>query len=290
MNQSVLDVIKRRFSCRIHTDKLIDEDIQLRIKEFLETHNVGPFGNQMRFALIAATEDDHQALKSLGTYGFIKGAKGFIVGALGADAKKLEDFGYIMEYAILFATDLGLGTCWLGGSFTKSNFAKKMNATEQETVPAVASIGYIAEHSKAKDWIRSKAGGAARLPAEQLFFQETFRDPVPLHQIGAYAQVLDAVRWAPSASNKQPWRIVRVGDNWHFYLQRTKGYGKDSLLGKMLRVADLQRVDMGIAMCHFELTAHELGLNGRWVLAEPDIEKLEENSEYTVSWITDLHE
>ena len=290
MDQSIIDVIKRRFLCRIHTDKLIDEDIQLRIKEFLETHNLGPFGNRMRFALIAATEDDYQALKSLCTYGFIKGAKGFIVGALGAGPKNLEDFGYIMEYAILFATDLGLGTCWLGDSFTKSNFAKKMNATEKETVPAVTSIGYIAEHSKAKDWIRSKTGGAARLPAEQLFFQEKFGNPVLLHQIGAYAQVLDAVRWAPSASNKQPWRIVKIGNNWNFYLQRTKGYGKDSLLGKMLGVADLQRVDMGIAMCHFELTAHEFGLNGRWVLAEPDIEKLEENTEYIVSWVTDLHE
>jgi hypothetical protein len=30
-------------------------------------------------------------------------------------------------------------------------------------MPAVTSIGYIAEHSKVKDWIRSKAGGGARL-------------------------------------------------------------------------------------------------------------------------------
>jgi len=39
--------------------------------------------------------------------------------------KNLEDFGYLMEEAILFATGLGLGTCWLGGSFTKSGLPKR---------------------------------------------------------------------------------------------------------------------------------------------------------------------
>ena len=74
---------------------------------------------------------------------------------------------------------------------------------------------------------------------------------------------------APSASNKQPWRVVRRGDDWHFYLQRTKGYGKGSALFAVLRLADLQRVDLGIALCHFELAARELGLAGEWVLDEP---------------------
>ena len=34
-------------------------------------------------------------------------------------------------------------------------------------------------------------------------------------------------------------------------------------------MADLQRVDMGIAMCHFELAARERGLAGRWVVEQP---------------------
>ncbi|MBI5957943.1 MAG: hypothetical protein HY866_04360 [Chloroflexi bacterium] len=49
---------------------------------------------------------------------------------------------------------------------------------------------------------------------------------------------------------------------WHFYLQRTKGYNH-SLFFRMLRLEDLQRVDMGIAMSHFELTSSELVLRGR---------------------------
>jgi hypothetical protein len=43
---------------------------------------------------------------------------------------------------------------------------------------------------------------------------------------------------------------------------------------------------MGIAMCHFELTARALGLNGRWIIKDPLIET-PENTEYTVSWIAE---
>ena len=92
------------------------------------------------------------------------------------------------------------------------------------------------------------------------------------------------VRLGPSASNKQPWRIIKDGNAWHFYLQRTRGYG-DGLTFKLLRLADLQRVDMGIAMSHFELTATELGLKGQWVIQEPEIEKPDRLTEYTVSWV-----
>jgi len=96
------------------------------------------------------------------------------------------------------------------------------------------------------------------------------------------------VRWAPSASNKQPWRLLRSGETWHFYLQRTKGYGKGSSVFSLLRLADLQRVDMGIAMCHFELAARERGLAGRWVVEQPALDTSAEGLEYTVSWITEV--
>jgi hypothetical protein len=58
-------------------------------------------------------------------------------------------------------------------------------------------------------------------------------------------------------------------------------------LFSLLGLADLQRVDMGIAMCHFELVAREFGLKGGWVLEEPELQKTEQNTEYVVSWRID---
>jgi hypothetical protein len=117
-----------------------------------------------------------------------------------------------------------------------------------------------------------------------LFFQGRFGVPLTREAAAAYAVPLDMVQLAPSASNKQPWRIVQDGDAWHFFLQRTSGYG-EGRFARFMRMADMQRIDMGIAMSHFELTASELGLSGAWTRVEPGLEKPDERTEYTVSWV-----
>ena len=154
MQKPVTEVIRQRFSCRTYLDEPIDDQRQRRLAEFLATNSVGPLGTRARFALIAATPGDHEALRGLGTCGFIKGATGFIIGAAEESPKDLEDFGYLMEYAILFATDLGLGTCWLGGTFSRSRFAEKIKLRREETAPAVTAIGIIAQGPQTRDWIR----------------------------------------------------------------------------------------------------------------------------------------
>jgi hypothetical protein len=196
-----------------------------------------------------------------------------------------EDFGFLLEQVILYATDLGLGTCWLGGTFTKSSFARKINTRSDELVPAVCAVGYIAEKPRRiETWLKSRRGTKTRKPWSQLFFDHQFGNPLPNHNSAAYQQALEMVRLGPSASNRQPWRVINDGNRWHFYLQRTPGY-RDNLLTRWTTVADLQRMDMGIAMCHFELAATEIGLAGGWQIQDPKIELPDEFTEYIVSWI-----
>ncbi len=85
------------------------------------------------------------------------------------------------------------------------------------------------------------------------------------------------LRLAPSASNKQPWRVLRddSSGDFHFYLSRALGY-------TLLRGISLQDIDMGIAMCHFELTARELGITGKWMV--DDNAPKSESLDYIVSW------
>jgi len=278
-------VIKQRTSIRTYAKRPIESSKEALLKEFIASHQTWPFQTNMRFQLMTAHPDDVDALKGLGTYGVIRNPSGFIVGAMEPGRKNLEDFGYIMEHIILFATDLGLGTCWLGGSFRQSNFAKAIAASEHESLPAVTSIGNIAEKPSLRDtFFRFVVKPHTRLPWEQLFCSENFTKPLSQAMAGAYAVPLEMVRLAPSASNKQPWRIVKAPNHnsFHFYLQRTKGYNRSQ--SKFFKLADLQRTDMGIAMCHFELSAHELGLQGKWEITDPGITSLPELTEYTVSW------
>jgi len=284
LKSSIDDLVKRRYSCRTYVERPIEATDRETLSEFLASLGTGPLGSHTRFSLVAATETDRESLKGLGTYGFVKGAAGFIVGAVEPGPTDMEDYGYGLEQAVLAATDIGLGTCWLGGTFTKSSFARKIHATRSEVVPAVVAVGYPAEGSKG-GWVRGRAGSDRRLPHEQLFWEERPGEPLDLSRAAGYSEVLEAVRWAPSASNKQPWRVVRSGDDWRFYLQRKKGYGKGSALSSLLRLADLQRVDMGIAMCHFELVAREHGLTGLWVVERPPPHTVATGLEYTVSWM-----
>jgi nitroreductase len=125
--QSITEIIRQRYSVRRYQDTPIAADTQAELQARLEAIRTGPHGTPVRFKLAAAAPGDSQSLRGLGTYGLIKNPKGFIVGAVRADEHALEDFGAAMEQAILEATALGLGTCWLGGNFTQSSFSKRID-------------------------------------------------------------------------------------------------------------------------------------------------------------------
>ena len=286
LSAPVSELIRRRYSCRTYLPELIAAEQQRLLTEFMAANVAGPLGSQARFALVTAAPGDASALKRLGTYGFIKGATGFIVGAVRRAPSDLEDYGYLLEQVVLYATELGLGTCWLGGTFTRSSFVRRFGGLQRgETMPAVVSIGLIGDDGSER--IREREEGGRRLPPSELFFEYGFGEPLEIGAVGAYAEALEAVRMAPSATNKQPWRLVRSGAAWHFYLRRTRGYGKGSALFTVLRIADLQRVDLGIAMCHFELIAREQGLDGGWVVRDPGIPLPAKDTEYVVTWVGD---
>jgi len=284
-SKPITDTIKARFSCRTYAINPIEIEDRQKLNAFMAAAQSGPLGTKARFELIAATEDDAGALKGLGTYGFIKNPTGFIAGAAQEGPKDMEDLGYLLERIVLYATDMGLGTCWLGGTFTKSRFAKKIALRDGETMPAVIATGYPASAPRPVDVaIRQGAGSNNRLPWEKLFFDGAFDTPLAGESAGDYDVPLEMLRLAPSASNKQPWRVVKDKDRWHFYLQRTPGYGR-RILG-LVKLDDLQRVDIGIAMSHFTLTAEELGLQGQWDINEPDIKKPGILTHYVVSWVS----
>jgi hypothetical protein len=283
LKRPVVELVRERFSCRTYLPKALEADDLAGLREFLEGHRTGPFAGPARIILMAASPDDERALSGLGTYGTIRNPQGFIVGIAGPGPRDLEDLGYVMEMAVLEATDIGLGTCWLGGFFRKGRFSEIAGLAEGETIPAVISLGYSADEGRSGGMFGRIARRTSRLPAERLFFSGTFDRPLPVPEAGRLASALEAVRWAPSASNKQPWRIVREGGRWHFYLRRTPGYG-GRLRQMLFPTADLQRIDVGIAMGHFEGAAREAGASGAWELANPGLALPDGLTEYSATW------
>jgi len=261
---SPIETIKKRVSCRSYDGRPLDNNLKERLRAFFRENTRGPFGNALRFELVDLTEAERAELKSLGTYGVIKGASLFIAGGVVKGARAMEDYGYGMEKNILFSAALGLGTCWLGGTLNRAGFARKIGLSSEDFMPAISPVGYPAEKRSLTDRaFRFMAKSDKRKPWEELFFDEKPGNPLVKDKTGAFEQALESVRIGPSASNRQPWRIIREGASYHFFLQRTPGY--DKMLGEIR----LQEVDMGIALCHFELAAKELGIGGRWKEAKP---------------------
>ena len=72
------------------------------------------------------------------------------------------------------------------------------------------------------------------------------------------------VRWSPSAVNKQPWRLILDGNDVHFYEKKAKGYVDATGW-------DMQKIDLGIALCHFEIGVREAGRSCEFLLSDPGV-------------------
>ena len=190
----------------------------------------------------------------------VRGARLYILAAVKDVPGSQLDLGYCLEKIILEATAMGLGTCWLGGTFRRSSFARQMGLAEDELMPAVTPVGYPAESAALQDRVaRVGARSTQRKPWSELFFSADGKTPLTENEAGAYRDALEAVRLGPSAKNRQPWRIVRdEKGRYHLYLK------EDRIINRAFGKIRLQHLDMGIAMAHFELAAREWGIEGRW--------------------------
>ncbi|MHB1483506.1 MAG: nitroreductase family protein [Saccharofermentanales bacterium] len=278
----MIDIIKKRYSVRTYADTHIEPEKLEKLSDFIRKNDTGIFGNKIRMEIIDMSGADKNELKHLGTYGLIKGAKIFIAGAVKKNEHVMEDYGYCMEKAVMEATRLGLGTVWLGGFFNRGAFGEKLKIQNDEVIPAVIPIGYPAERKSLADMIiRTASGGNRRKNFADLFFDGNENDVLDPVKCGEYFEALESVRWAPSASNKQPWRIIRESgnDSYHFYLKEDKVYNN------AIKDVNLQNLDLGIAICNFEIACMALGLPGTWKYVPP--EKAENKMAYIISWISE---
>ncbi len=267
-------VIRSRSSWRSYLQKPLEAQHVAALEAACAKPAASPFGTPIRLQLVQGKAKDG---KRLGTYGFIKNAQAYLVGAVTRGERDLEDYGYVFERLILEATRLGLGTCWLGGTLDRDAFGEMVQLSADEWLPAVSPVGpTTAKRGMLDGAVRMFAGSRKRKDPGALFFEDGFGSPLASGQ-GPWGPVLEAVRIGPSASNKQPWRVVVDESAAHLYLQPTPGYG--SFLN-----FEIQRIDMGIAMCHMELVAREVGLAGSWERVDEHPEA-PEGGRYVVSWV-----
>jgi nitroreductase len=275
----VAALIKKRFSCRSFDGRGLDTDMLESLGKFPAALEL-PFQNHVRFGIIDKEAVRAENLFSAGSYGMIKGVRYYLSALVRKGAPRCwEDVGYGLEGLVLHATSLDLGSCWIGGIFDRKRFGRSLAIREDEILPAVVAVGRPAEKRSWRDrLVRWGARGDLRKAAGAIFFNNNWQTPFSYTDHPQWAPALENVRLGPSASNKQPWRVIHRDGGFHFFLDRDKAYSA------MMPLADLQRIDLGIAMCHFQLTTQELGLPGAWRSSEPVLPDTPANFEYIVSF------
>lgn len=270
----IVETIKRRCSVRTYQDKELEPDVRERLRSYMDNLE-NPFGMQVKKYIIdkkLASEGE-----KLGTYGVIKGASTFMGISVPDKDLAYVAAGYEFENLILEATALGLGTVWLAATFNRDGFASAMGVPKDELFPAISPVGYpAAKRSLTESLMRTAMRSSSRKEWNTLFYLDNFQTPLHKDESGDYAEPLEMLRLAPSDKNTQPWRVLKVGNSYHFFVTYKSGISRGEEI--------IKRVDAGIALSHFHQTVLELGLKGCFKQTEPENIELPQNTYYITSW------
>lgn len=273
---NVKEVIKRRISNRTYEERSLTEEDKKKLLEF-NSILTNPFGVEVKVQYISKEKgaDDVQ----LGTYGTIKGAKDFLAITVKDQPYAMEAIGYQFENLVLYATDMGIGTVWLAGTFKRKDFINAIEIGEDDLFPCICPLGYPAQKQSFLEKItKASLGSKKRKDWDKLFFLEDFTKVLTKADAGIYEDALEMLRLAPSATNSQPWAVVKEGNKFHFFCNYKNTLNDD--------VKKIKHIDIGIALSHFHQTAMSKGLNGSLQVQDIGF-SIPDNMHYVLSYVAD---
>lgn len=271
MKNSVKDLIKRRKSVRTFNGAALRKEDREKLEQYLKTLD-NPFGVPVEFRFLDAKEYELSSPVIVGT-------DLYIAAKVSRIPQSEIAYGYCFEKLCLYAEAMGIGTVMLAATISRKTFEKAMEVGDTEVMPVASPVGYPAEKRSVRETLMRKGLKAdERLPFRELFFEGTFMESLTPEHAGQFRDALEMVRLAPSAGNKQPWRAVVCGDKVHFYEKKSM---PENHLG------DIQKVDLGIALVHFDLVLKENGRDGCFVEEDPGF-KTDDGMEYIITYeVTD---
>lgn len=211
----LLEAIKTRHSVRSYTDKKIDNDIKVELQKLIDKCNAeGDLNIQLY------TDEPNAFSGFMSHYGKFRNVQNYIalIGKKGEDLQ--EKCGYYGEKIVLKATQLGLNTCWVALSYSKSKANSQINKGEK--LCCVISLGYG----------ETSGVGRRTKSIEEL---SSVKGEMP----NWFKKGMETVQLAPTANNQQKFLITLDGN---------------TVEAKALR-GFYTKLDLGIVKYHFEVGA-----------------------------------
>lgn len=258
----IIEAMKQRRSVRSFNGRPLDPQMVSKLEKAIRD-SYTLFGGNITIRLKSF---DIKGDFKPSTYGVIKGASDFFLMAIGDDEASALTAGFRFEQVVLKAWQLGLGTCWIAGTYKGSQFDERENWPEGESLKIICPVGVAEKPRLMEKMMRLTVGSNSRKPFSDLFFEDEFRQPLALDN--KFAEALQMLRLAPSSTNSQPWRVLVDGDRVHFYYKPKY---------------PITVIDMGIGICHFYETEKYRGFDGTFA-KETDIPTPPDDWRYLITY------
>ena len=224
---TLLEAIDLRRSRRKYLPEPIDEKTAEALRELAQEYS------EKSGARIELVFDNGAAFDGLRkTYGMLTGVHSY-AGLIANPGNKqaVERLGYYGELLMLRAVALGLGTCWVGGSYDRKLCPFAL--AEGEEIICTITLGPVKEKNSLRE---SLIYGITHRKTKSIEDMMSADAPVP----DWFMDGMRAVQKAPSAVNRQP---------------VTFAYKDGAVSASVENPGTSTLIDFGIAKLHFELGA-----------------------------------
>lgn len=230
--------IQARHSVRVFRKIPLSAEIVNKLKAELTMVNTHEAGISLTLQL-----DHPEALSHFNkSYGVFRNARNFIVAVVESSfSDSVERAGYFAEQVVLKATELGLGTCFVSGTFSRDAIDIPLRAGQQ--ILFIVLVGYPDSLDKPRPLARLLVNAThlkKMTPADFYVERKGYTLEKALKKFPYLKEGLEAIAAAPSAMNKRPARVW-VGEKEDSEVLR---------IG-IPEISDPQFIDLGIAKCNF---------------------------------------
>lgn len=144
------EVLEKRRSIRKYKDTPVSKE---KILQILEAARIAPSASHRQPWHFIVVEDK-ETIKKLAKSEWAAGAPVMIVGLADLEASPgwcINDLGVAFEHLVLAATDLGLGTCWMGQSNREELVKSLLDIPDNFKVVALTPVGLPDETPSPKE-------------------------------------------------------------------------------------------------------------------------------------------
>lgn len=218
---TIKEAMETRHTVRRYTDRVLSRETVSRLESRLAENNER-YGLGMKLVT-----ENTEAFQTVIKLVLARGVRNYIV--LAGRAGEDERLGYCGCDVMLYAQMLGLNTWWVGGTYSKKGVRKTAGLSEGQGLAGIIAVGYGATQGVPHKSKRAEDISAYRGDAPEWF-----------------TRGVEAVLLAPTALNKQAFRITGEGD----------------IVNMTCDNGIFSGVDLGIGKYHFEVGAGRE--NFRW--------------------------